>query len=142
MDIYPVPDSSRCPVAIIDKYLSLIPQARSSVAFYLQPLKYYDQTCWYQDVPVGINKLQKVVKIICERGGLPGYYTNHSLRATAATRLYHCNLDEQVIQEVTGHRSLAVHSYKRTCSGQRQYASMCLNSDICQSYSITEPPAK
>ena len=86
----------------------------------------HNNTCWFADSPVGINKLQKVVKIICERGGLPGFYTNHSLRATAATRLYHENFDEQLIQEVTGHQSVAVRAYKRTRSGQHKSASLCL----------------
>ena len=115
VDIYPVPNSRRCPVTIIDKYLSLLPQARVCNAFYLQLLRSFDQNCWFQDQAVGINKLQKVVKILCDRAGLPGYYTNHSLRATCATRLYHCQFEEQLIQEVTGHRSTAVCSYKRTC---------------------------
>ena len=45
---------------------------------------------------------------------LDGFRTNHSLRATAATRLYSRGVDEQTIQEVTGHKSLAVRKYKRT----------------------------
>lgn len=35
-------------------------------------------------------------------------YTNHSLRATAATRLYAAGVDEQLIAEKTGHRSSTV----------------------------------
>jgi hypothetical protein len=46
--------------------------------------------------------------------GLFGYRTNHSLRATAASRLYDEQVDEQLICEVTGHRSNAVRNYKRT----------------------------
>ena len=47
-----------------------------------------------------------------------GYFTNHSLRATAATRLYDAGVDEQLITEKTGHRSSAVRSYKRTQDAQ------------------------
>jgi integrase len=38
---------------------------------------------------------------MCEAIGLPGR-TNHSLRATAATRLYQADMDEQLIAEKTG----------------------------------------
>jgi integrase len=37
---------------------------------------------------------------------LKGRYTNHSLRATTATRLYQAGVEEQLIMERTGHRSL------------------------------------
>ena len=47
--------------------------------------------------------------------GFSGHYNNHSRRATCATRLFANNVDEQLIQEVTGHRSHdGVRSYKRT----------------------------
>ena len=142
VDIYGIPNSERCPLAIIGKYLSLLPTPRTCQAFYLQPLANYTPFCWYQDSPVGINKLQKVVKIICQKGGLPVYYTNHSLRATAATRLYHGQFDEQLIQEVTGHHSLAVCSYKRTCPEQRQNASKCINSTCFDDGEMYEPVRK
>ena len=49
-----------------------------------------------------------------KQAGVPGRYTNHSLRVTAATRMFSCRVDEQIIKEKTGHRSNAVWSYKRT----------------------------
>jgi integrase len=45
---------------------------------------------------------------MCKDRGLHGYRTNHSLRTSAATRLYQAGVDEQLITEVTGHRSNAV----------------------------------
>ena len=42
----------------------------------------------------------------------------HSIRATTATQLYHAGVDEQLIQETTGHASLAVRGYKRTAQYQ------------------------
>ena len=44
--------------------------------------------------------------------GKPGY-SNHSLRATTATRLYEAGHDNQAICSVTGHRSKSVEVYKR-----------------------------
>ncbi|XP_046554044.1 uncharacterized protein LOC124263442 [Haliotis rubra] len=46
--------------------------------------------------------------------GFKGFFTNHSLRATTATRLYESGIDEQLIAERTGHRSSAIREYKRT----------------------------
>ena len=75
---------------------------------------------------MGANKLREVVKTLCVKAGLPGFYTNHSLRSTCATNLYQADIDEQLIQEIMGHRSLAVHSYKRTCDAQRRLVSNCI----------------
>ena len=49
---------------------------------------------------------------------------NHSLRATAATRLYQAGIDEQLIMETTGHHNLeGVHSYKHTNREQQENVS-------------------
>lgn len=51
---------------------------------------------------------------MCSRAGIGGFRTNHSLRATNATRLFSAGADEQLIMERTGHRSLdGVRSYVR-----------------------------
>lgn len=63
------------------------------------------------------------MKKLCSNAGLVGYFTNHSLRATAATRMYSADLPEQLICEKTGHRSEAVREYKRTSTIQQQEAS-------------------
>ena len=108
------------------KYMSVCPRNPKSKAFYLQPLKKYSENLWFRDKAAGINRLRDTVKETCKNAGLPGFYSNHSLRSTCATKLYRCNVDEQLIQEITGHRSLAVRSYKRTCQKQRKFASQCL----------------
>ena len=124
--VYPIPRWYRCPVMIISKYLSLLPPDRKCKSFYLQPRKKFSVNSWFQDKPVGINKLQGMICELCKNGGIPGYYTNHSLRATAATHLYQNNVDEQIIQEFTGHCSIAVREYKRTSDDQKLMASNCV----------------
>ena len=126
VNIYPILGSHRCPVAILGRYFSLLPIERTCKSLYLMLKKKFSPNCWYQDRPVGINKLQSVVRDVCAKAGLPGHYTNHSLRATAATRLYHNNFDEQIIQEFTGCRSIAVREYKRTSDSQLKSASSCI----------------
>ena len=65
---------------------------------------------------------------MCNAAGISGYKTNHSLRATTATRLYQAGVDEQLIMERTGHRSIdGVRSYKRTSNDQREVLSDIVN---------------
>ena len=130
VDIYPISNQERCPVGVITKYLSLLPKDRKCKAMYLQPKKKFDSESWYLDKPVGVHTLRKVVKTICEKGKIDGYFTNHSLRSSSATRMYRGGLDEQLIQEITGHRSLAVRSYKRTSDDQRRRASQIVSGEF------------
>ena len=126
VDVYPIADASRCPVRLVMNYLSKLPKVRKCQAFYLQPKRKFTENEWYLDRAVGANKLCDVIKDMTKTAGFPGFYSNHSLRSTCATSLYHANIDEQVIQEITRHRSLAVRSYKRTCDSQRKQASNCI----------------
>ena len=85
-------------------------------------------SCWYSRKPLGHNTLSKTVTRICKAAGIEGYKTNHSLRATSTSRLYHSGVDEQMVMERTGHRSIeGVRSYKRTSEGQREALSDVLN---------------
>ena len=60
----------------------------------------------YTSVPVGKRALGSKLKLMCEKAGISGHKTNHSLRATAATEMYQGEVPEKLIQERTGHRSL------------------------------------
>ena len=115
----------RCIVRLYEKYVSHCPKVRGD-ALYLRPLKSPVGQVWYGKQPVGINKLSTVVKRLCGAAGLKGHRTNHSLRATAASRLYACEFDEQLIAETTGHRSNSVRKYKRTNEDLQQKASYAL----------------
>ncbi len=87
-------------------------------------------------LPIGHNVLDNVVKEMCKAAVVTGYKTNHSLRVTAATRLFQAGVDEQLITERTGHRSLdGVRNYKRTSDEQRQTLSDIVNL-------VTPPEAK
>ena len=130
VDMYPGSNIDRCPVRIFAVYLSMLPAERKCKALYLQPRKKFCKDSWYLDGPVGANSLKEVVGDVCKKANLPGYYTNHSLRSSSATRMYHSGIDEQVIQEITGHRSLAVRSYKRTSDIQKRQASLVLSGGI------------
>jgi len=67
----------------------------------------------YGNQVLGINKLKRIIKIVCQRAGLQGNFSNHSGKKTCATQLYTADIDEQDIMARTGHRSeKAVQKYK------------------------------
>ena len=49
---------------------------------------------WYSTQPIGHSKLDGTATKMCKAAGIGGFKTNHSFRATAATRLYQAGLDE------------------------------------------------
>ena len=102
----------KCHIELFKLFKQLRPDA---LPFYLQCKKTYKEDTWFTTRPMGINTLQKMLKTMCQKAGLGINHTNHSLKASLATRLYHQNVDEQLIMQMTGHRSIdGVRSYKRT----------------------------
>ena len=70
---------------------------------------------------VGHNKLSKTVKQLTDKLEIQGYFTNHSLHRTCATRLYQGGVDDQRIMAVTGHRSTnGVKVYKEISHQQHE----------------------
>ena len=126
VDVFQIENPDRCPVRILSKYLSLLPVGHKCESLYLQPRKKFSPNNWFRDSPVGENRMRSFVKDLCNKAGIPGFYSNHSLRATSCTRMYNCDVEEQVIQEISGHRSLAVRSYKRTSEKQCKNATKCI----------------
>ena len=118
----------RCFVRLFQMYISLCPADAPPESFYLRPLKLPTATCWYSKQAIGHSNLESTVARLFKTAGIPGYKTNHSLRATATSRLYQAGVDEQLVMERTGHRSVdGVRSYKRTSDDQRLALSNILN---------------
>ena len=119
---------SRCFVRLFKLYNELCPSDRPHDAFYLAPLKKPRKGCWFSRNPLGKHKLAKAVATMCKQCGIEGYKTNHSLRATAATRLYSSGVDEQLIMERTGHHSTeGIRCYKHTTTEQQEAVSDILS---------------
>ena len=97
------------------KYNQLIPSDRPDGALYLTPLKNLTQERWYSRFPIGHNKLVDTVPCPMREAGIDGYFTKHSLRVTATTRLYDSQIDEASIMHRTGHWCVeGVIAYKRS----------------------------
>ncbi|XP_062572787.1 uncharacterized protein LOC134234758 [Saccostrea cucullata] len=122
-----VDEPERCLVKIFEKYISLRPPNGKSTALYLRPKERATETVWFDAVPKGVHQLQQVVEKLCKAAGFHGNFTSHSLRATAATRLYQAGVDEQLTElvEKTGHRSNAVRAYKRTSTEKMKDECRC-----------------
>ena len=119
----------RCFVRIFKLYQERIPENIPDHAFYLKPLQNPTASCWFSNKPLGHHTLTTTIARLCKEAGITGFKTNHSLRATTATRLYQSGVDEQLVMEHTGHRSLdSVRHYKRTSDEQCEALSDILNS--------------
>ena len=124
---YALPEESRprCLVYLLDIYFQKMPFfAYEKDVLYCRSKKHYaGSSTWYEAVPAGKNKLGSMVKDMCLEAGVD-HKTNHSLRATGATTLFHSNVPEKMIQNVTGHRSLeALRKYERTSDEQNEAVS-------------------
>lgn len=108
-------NSDRDVVRLYEKYIGLLPDSPKCSALYKYGLccSSMKPKCWFSDKPVGINSLKKVVNSLMRQAGIDGRFTNHSLHATTATRMFEKGVDEQLIKCVTGHKSDAVRLYKR-----------------------------
>ena len=121
----------RCFVQLYKEYCLHRPANVVGDVFYLAPLSKPRGMVWFKNQAIGVHTLSSTVKRLCEKAGIEGYKSNHSLRVTAATRLFQSGVDEQLIMERTGHRSTdGVRAYKRICPEQSEQVSKMLNREI------------
>ena len=126
---YAQPESDKCPVRILDLYLLKLPS--NPKAFYLQPLPEAPMDpgkSWYKTTPMGVNSLKMMMPRVSELAGLRNRCTNHSLRATAATRMFASGIPEKVIAKFTGHKSSkALQVFERTTGEQVRKAGLAIS---------------
>ena len=124
--VYPSENSIKCPVRLVDKYMSLVPPVTAKSKkhnFYLRSLEKVSPAQWYSEQVLGLNNIKGVVKSLLKSAKLDGYFTNHSLRCTSTTRLFREGVDRKLIKEFTGHTSDAVDLYQVTSDKQREVMS-------------------
>lgn len=79
----------------------------------------FDDAVWYENKPIGVNKLGDMMKSISIGAELSQVYTNHSVRASAITLLSNANVPDRHIMFVSGHsneQSIAHYSSRPTVS--------------------------
>ena len=88
---YSLPGNERCVVKLLDTYLSLLPP--NAPYFYMRVLDKFhaelSKSCVTKQ-RVGVNVLKNILPELSEKSGVGVHYTNHSLRATAITRMCTC----------------------------------------------------
>ena len=129
----------RCLVILLDMYLKRLPPgAIQKDLFYCKPLDNFrkDQDGpWYCVQPRGKHYLNNMVKSMFSEAKITGNFTNHSLRATGATELFQSEAPKNVIQRITGHRSVsALRQYERPGDLQKKAACNILTGTSSHSY--------
>ena len=64
-----------------------------------------ENAVWYENRPLGVNKLGEMMKTISVGAKLSQIYTNHSVRASAITMLSDANVPDRHIMFTSGHSS-------------------------------------
>ena len=106
---------------------------------YLTKLKNPTENCCYSHVPIGNNKLAETISRLLKQAGVPGFFTNHSPRATSTIRMYEAQLDKASIIQCTGHRSVnGEHAYKRRTDRLGELTSAILNGTIVKTPKLEE----
>lgn len=117
---------------IDDSYFDYSPADVPVPALFLQarPNWKVGDAIWFSKCPIGHNMLQKRFKEMCSSAGLKGNFSNHSMRATAVTRMYDAGVNEKQIMKRSGHRSVeGVRSYQREeASGQLKVSNILASS--------------
>ena len=145
--INPSTNTLRCPVRLIEKYMSLCPPVgkNNKANFYLRSLEKMNPAQWYSTHVLGVNSIRSTVSQMLEDAKLDGYFTNHSLRSSGTTRLFQAGVDKKLIKEFTGHSSDAVDNYQVTSDQQRCEISAIIAGNITDQtnlVTIPNPPEK
>ena len=135
--VYPSENTVRCPVRLVEKYISLCPQNYMKKSnFYLKSLVKPTPKQWYGCQVVGVNTIAKVVKDMMKVAQIDGFFTNHSLRRTGGTRLFQAGVDRKLVKETTGHSSDSVDAYQITSDAQRASLSRIIAKDPSATVSV------
>ena len=138
------PGGNHCVVCVLDAYIQKLPESPDD--FYLRPLlKTPHSGPRYACAKVGVNTLKKILPDLSKEAGVGVHYTNHSLRATAITRMYEGGVPENLISEKSGHKSIkALRSYESTSIQQEKGAGSMISGEASSgdlSVMPTLPPA-
>ena len=126
---YALPGNRKCIVKMLDKYLSLLPP--DAPYFYMRANEKFCEEqagSTFTRQRVGVNMLKTVLPLLSKESGIEVRYTNHSLRATAITRMFNSGVEEKIIAETSGHRSTkALRMYEHTSHLQMKQVTRVIN---------------
>ena len=101
-----IPDnSSICPVAAMELYLSKISKLPGNALFPKHKIKWTQEEWYCKAENLGKNSLNDFMKNISKRARLSKLYTNHSIRPTVVTTLKRQGFSDEACMAVTGHKT-------------------------------------
>ena len=104
-------NDENCPVKSFRKYVSAL-NPNCDAFFQRTNPQFKDSGIWYQNAPLGKNKIALLMKTISKKAGLSKLYTNHCLRVTSVTVLSRNDVCAENICSVTGHQNVdSVRAY-------------------------------
>ena len=98
-----------CPVTIFKEFLfRLPPKIRTTGPLYLSCVSNPSSQVWHKRQPMGVNKLNDMMKTVIKETGLDDSrkaFSNHSARKTVVKKLKTASQERSTIVKVTGHRN-------------------------------------
>ena len=107
---------SNCPVKYFKKFLSVLNP--NQTALFQKPKRNFlsSDKIWFENSPIGVNKLGDMMKEISLAASLSKVYTNHCVRSTTISALDEAGIPIHRIMQTSGHRSES--SVKSYCDRQ------------------------
>ena len=107
---------SNCPVKYFKKFLSVLNP--NQTALFQKPKRNFlpSDEIWFENSPIGVNKLGDMMKEISLAASLSKVYTNHCVRSTTISALDEAGIPIHRIMQTSGHRSES--SVKSYCDRQ------------------------
>ncbi|XP_052060202.1 uncharacterized protein LOC127700667 isoform X1 [Mytilus californianus] len=115
---YKCEDNPRTYYNMLEKYMLIIPKVND--IFWFRPSRDFSSLpisksrLVFSRCPLGKNMLDNLISKMMKHAGYKGYYTNHSVKATMAAKMFKQGYQEEFIQERTGHSStITVKKYNK-----------------------------
>jgi hypothetical protein len=118
--MYEEPGNPLCPLKAYQKYISHLHPNCSRLFQRAKDSFILEETCWYQNRPVGKNAIGKFMKTACKICKITTNYTNHCLRVTSVNILKG-NFSDKDIMSISGHTSVSsLKLYERTTEQEKE----------------------
>ena len=131
----------RCPVKIFQQFVDRRPpeMCQDDSPFYLSiNHKHKPGSYWYKKQPLGIHKIDAMMKKVAAFGNLTGKKTNHSARKTQVQTLCEAGVADSAVMQLSGHKSIqSLNHYKRPSLEQQKHMSHLLSN---YETSLMQPP--
>ena len=122
---------ARCPVALFKTFVSHRPPemcTADSPLYLAINHKRNDDSFWYKKQPLGVNHIDKMMKLLVKGTSITGRKTNHSARKTMVETLCQANIPDSTVMQLSGHKSVqSLNHYKKPSLEQQKSISHLLS---------------